>query len=792
MLKNYLLVAFRMIQRNKLFSFINILGLAIGMAAFILIMLWVKDELSFDRFHENSEQICRLITYTDQGGKPFKAAVGPAPVGKYLMENIPEIINYTTFRPYTDNMLVRIDPDDSTQNSKAFYESKRIFVDSNFFDVFSFKLLQGEVGQLMKDPHTIAISKTMADKYFGEQDPIGHTLQLFDRSNFVIVGIFMDVPENSHLQFDFVIPFEIMNEWGANTEWGNFYYNHYFVLDKDADIEEVSKKVQDVMLALMGDENSIGFYLQALTDIHLKSNMDIDLADSESEVSNDVYYFMVIAFFILLIACINFINLTTAKAAGRAKEVGLRKVVGASRMQLIRQLIGETVIYSILALAASLLLIELFLPMFNEFTGKNLSLFISNPSENIFLLIFLVIFTGFIAGIYPAFYLSSFQSATILKGNYSKKGGAAGIRKLLFIAQISISVLLIIATLVVRDQLNLVNTKDLGFNRENLLHMPGKSSFMDDYQGMKNMLLSDPSILDVSTSSDIPTTTIHLWGSNDWEGKEESEEKLLYFYTTSFDFKETMQISMKEGRFFDVSSDSVNYVINESAAQHMGMEEPLGKWFEHSEQRGRIIGVMEDFHFKSLREVVEPLVIRSGNYFHYVIVRFEPGAETRAIAKLSEVWEYYNPGFPFEYYSLTQDLEELYIEEQRKETLYSTFTLLAIFISCLGLFGLAAFTIEKRTREIAIRKVMGAGASDLIIKLSSSFLKLGILANIIVWPLSWFLMQNWLENFTYRVNINFIFFGYGLIITIIIIMITIAYHLFRMMKTSPVEALKNE
>jgi ABC-type antimicrobial peptide transport system permease subunit len=689
-------------------------------------------------------------------------------------------------------MLVSIDPDDSTKTTQSFYEQNRIFVDSNFFDVFSFKVIQGDPDQLMRDPYSIVITERIARKYFGDDNPIGHTLRLLDRVNFLIIGVCEDVPENSHLKFDFVIPFEILDLWGAQTDWGNFYFNNYFVLEKGANIDTTSAKIQQVMQELMGEDASIGFYLQKLTDIHLRSNMDIDLADSESEISNDVYYFTIIAFFILLIACINFINLTTAKAAGRAKEIGLRKVIGANRAQLIRQLIGETIIYSLLALATSLLLMEFLMPVFNEFTGKHLELFASHSGESILLFIFLIIFTGILAGIYPALYLSSFQSATILKGNYSKKGGAAGIRKLLFIVQIGISVTLIIATLVVRDQLNLVNTKDLGFNRENLMHIPDRGNILNDYQGLRTMLLSDPSITSVSISSDIPTTTIHLWGGNDWEGKENTDEKLLYFYTTSFDFHKTLEIRLKEGRWFDRSSDSNNYVINESAAQHMGMDNPVGKWLQNGDQRGKIIGVMEDFHFKSLREVVEPLVIRTGNYFNYLIVRHEPGSQKRAIDKLRETWEYYNPEFPFEYRSLTQDIEDLYIEEQRKETLYSTFTMLAIFISCLGLFGLAAFTIEKRTREIAIRKVMGAKASDLIVSLSASFLKLGILANVIIWPLAWFFMHSWLENFTYRVNINFIFFFYALLITIAIIMITIAYHLFRVMRTSPVDALKNE
>ena len=792
MVRNFLKITFRNFKRNKLFSIINIIGLSIGMAAFILIMLWVKYELSFDRFHNNSGQIYRLISHTDQGGKPFQAAVSPAPAGKYLMENIPEIINYTTFRPYTDNMLVSIDPEDSTQSVRSFNEKNRIFADSNFFKVFSFPVSRGEPHKLLKDLHSVVISETIAKKYFENTDPVGHTLRFYNKVNLIITGVFKDVPENSHLKFDFIIPFDILKSWSSSTGWGNFYFNNYFLLDKDANIDEVNNKIETVLRELIGEEAHIGFYLQPLTDIHLRSNMDIDLADSESEINNDVYYFTIIAFFILLIACINFINLTTAKAASRAKEVGLRKVIGASRSQIVRQFVGETILYSVLSLGISLLLIELLLPTFNAFSGKNIGLFMSGWEENSALFVVLIIFTGFIAGIYPAYYLSSFQAARILKGDYSQKGGAAGVRKLLFMIQIGISVLLIIATLVVRDQLGLVRTKDLGYNHENLLYLTDRGNLLSNYHSLKANLLEEPAITDVTISSDIPITTIHLWGGNDWEDKEGNDEKLMYVFTTGFDFQKSMQITMKEGRWFEMASDSSAYIINESAAKHMGMEDPLGKWFQNSDNRGRIIGVMEDFHFKSLREKVEPLIIRGKGSYEYLIIKHQEGMEKRASEKMLEVWKVYNPEYPYEYHSLTRELEGLYIQEKRKETLYSTFTLLAIFISCLGLFGLTAFTIEKRTREIAIRKVMGAGASDLIVSLSASFLKLGILANIIIWPVAWYLMHTWLENFTYRVSINFLFFGYGLVMTFGIIMITIAYHLFRVMRTNPVEALKYE
>jgi len=524
----------------------------------------------------------------------------------------------------------------------------------------------------------------------------------------------------------------------------------------------------------------------------LKSNMDIDLANTESEVDNDVYYFTIIAFFILLIACINFINLTTALASGRAKEVGLKKVVGASRPQLIRQFIGETVLYSVLSFVIAILIITFIMPVFSDLTGKDLDLFVSGWQTNFFILLAIVLLTGFLSGIYPAYYLSSFQAASTLKGGTSNKGSATGIRKILFVIQIGITAMLIISTLVVRDQLDLVKTKNLGYNKDNLLYMPARGEILDDRKGMKEFLLADPAIQEVTISSDIPTTTIHLWGANSWEGMEENEEKMFYYYTIDFDFQECMGISLKEGRWFDMVTDSSNYIINESAAFHMGMEEPIGKWFQNGDTKGRIIGVVNDFHFKSLREKVEPLVFRIGRYFNYIIVRHEAGMENRTISKLKETWNEFNPEYPFEHHSLTTDLSNLYIEEQRKENLYSIFTFLAIFISSLGLFGLAAFTIKKRNREIAVRKVLGAGASDLVLSLSSGFVKLGILANIIIWPLTWYIMNNWLGNFTFRVNINLLFFAYALIISLVIILLTITYHLFKAMHANPVEALKYE
>lgn len=791
MFKNIFKVTIRNLKRNTLFSLINITGLSIGMAAFILIAIWVKYELSYDQFHNKSAQIFRLISYTDQGGKPFRAAVSPAPSGKYLVEKVPEILNYTTFRPSTNNMLVKVVSEDSLNVVRSFYETNRIYADSNFFEIFDFPFISGTPDMLQNDPYTIAISESIASKYFKDESPIGRSLNLFNRADFVITSVFKDIPDNSHIKFDFVIPWEIL-ESRSNTNWGHFYFNNYLLVDENADIDEVNMKINEAMKLMLDEGISISFYLQPLHDVHLKSNMDIDLADSESEVDNEVYFLSVIALFILMIACINFVNLSTAKATTRAKEVGLRKVAGATRRQLIRQFIAETVFYTILAFIVSVALLYLVMPYFNALTGKNLGFFAEDWNADLFWLTALILLTGIIAGIYPAYYLSAFHPAKILKGDYAHKAGATGIRKLLFIIQIGISALLIIATLVVREQLELVSSKDLGYDKNNLIYFKNRGNILNDHQGLKETLLTDPSIKSFTTSSDIPTTTIHLWGGLSWEGMEPGEEKLMYFYTTDFDFKSTLNFIIKEGRWFELASDSNNYVINASAARHMGLKDPVGKWFKLDDAQGKIIGVLEDFHFKSLREEVEPLVIRTGEYFNYSIVKYMPGMEQRAIEKLTQTWKELNPEYPFVFHSLTDELDNLYLEEKKKETLYTTFTILALFISCLGLFGLAAYSMEKRHKEIAIRKIMGAKVSDLFLSLSSSFLKLGIVANIIVWPVSWYLMTNWLDNFTYRVNFNFLFFAYTLVATILIILLTVSYHLIKAMNTNPATTLKYE
>ncbi len=789
---NYILTFFKVTIRNfyknKLFTCLNLIGMSMGMTVFILIMLWVKFEMSYDRFHEKGSDIYRLVTRSEINGKSFNSAVTPAICGGYLVERIPEIVGYTTFRPFSNSILVSI-LDDSTSLDKSFYEKDRIYVDSNFFNIFSFPFKYGKPELLHNSPFTVAISESLATKYFGSGDPVGRYLRFSNRKNFVIVGVFKDVPKNSHINFNIVFPWEYLESLGYDMGWDHFYFNNYLLLDKEAHIPDVNKKITNTVIKATQVDNSTNYHLQSLSKVHLKSDMDIDIADSESEVNQDVYYFQVIALFILLIAMINYVNLTTAMASVRVRAIGLRKIIGATNFQLMLQVIGETLIIILFSLFISSLLIELLLPIFDLYSGIDLRNLLYTPFHFLMYL-FLIIFSIVFAGLYPGYYLTSFKAVSVIKDNISEKTGKGGIRKFLFVLQVSISSSLIIMTLIVHDQIIMVQSKGLGYNKENLLIIPVRGDILVDYQELRAKLMEDPSIVNISVSSDIPTTTIHLWGGNAWEGQEEKGSEQFNFYTTDYNFLQTMGLTLKEGRWFEQSTDSVNYVINEAAAKFMGMEKPIGKWFENSNRRGRIIGVVKDFNFKSLREKVAPLIFRAGSNYQYIIMRFQPEMEKQAIKKITEMWDERNTVFPIKYDLLTDQLAQMYVDEHKKETVYKIFTLLAILLSCLGIFGLTAFTLEKRKKEVAIRKVMGAGIHEIVLSLSSSFVKLTIIANIITWPFTWYLMSIWLNTFSFRVNINYFYFVYAFVISMLILSLTIAYHVIIALRTNPADSLK--
>ncbi len=793
MFRSYLSLIIRLIRRNKIFSAINILGLSIGLAISFLIFIWVQDELSFDSFHKYANQIYRVTSETERPEGMFRAVVTPAPTGEYLENEIPEILDHVLLRPLTSKELVEYDPETGGSGTSKHYEDRILCIDSSFFEFFTYGFIAGDPATAPNGTNFIIISENISKKYFGDENPIGKTLSLFNRGwTGTVTGLIEDPPINSHLKFDILLPIGLLSEFGLDTGWDHFYFNNYVRLQPGTDPEALKGKINETLKKVREDSPAqIDFSLQALKDIHLKSEYDIDFKDSSSEINREVSIFSVIAVFILLLACLNFMMLSTARATSRALETGVRKAVGASKQKLVIQFLGESVFFAFLSLIIALLLLQLILPHFNTFTEKNLSL---DPGENlntwgIFLLI--TLFTGLFAGIYPAFFLSSFRPVNMLKDSYSSPGGSSNIRKVLVVLQFTISIGLIIGTLVVHNQLTFIRNLNLGYNKDHLIYLPVRGD-RDDLVLMAGELRNYPGITGLTFSSDIPTNTIHLWGGNTWEGKETDEQVLIHFYTVDYDFIPTLDIEMAEGRNFTLQTDSSNYIFNETAIKVFGIEEPLGKWFDQSGTRGEIIGVIRDFHYKSVHTSVEPLVFRVSNYYRYIIIRLSGDNIPSTLKHVQGLWEDLNPDYPYEFHFLDEALEANYRREAHMGILFNYFAIFAILISCLGLFGLSAFMALQRTREIGIRKVMGASAGNILYILTANFSLLVLIANLIAWPAAWWILNNWLNNFSYRTNIHWWIFPLAALLALSIAVITTSWQAYTAALSNPAETLKYE
>ena len=631
-------------------------------------------------------------------------------------------------------------------------------------------------------------------KYFGEKDPIGKTLSFYNGGVLLTVsGVLKDPPLNSHIQFDIVIPFA--NIFGSNfrTNWGNYYYNGYVQLVHGTDPQVVVQKIEEALKKRSPDSGiSIRIYLQPLRDVHLKSDFDIDYNNSTSEINNNVYIFSLIAVFILLIACLNFINLTTARSGTRAREIGMRKISGASRPRLISQFFGESVFIAIIAYILAIIIILLLLDVFNQLTGKSLNFEQILNIKTILIFLGIAFFAGLVSGIYPALLLSSFEPLRVLKGEVQSNSKKSGFRKILVLVQFSISIILIISVFIVNRQLEYVRKKELGYDKENLVYFPVRGDYNNYYSTFRDRLLQESNIQNVAISSDIPLNTIHLWSGLDWEGKDPDDNTLMNFYTVDYDLIPTLDIRLSEGRNFSLNSDSVNYIINETAARIMGMDEPLNQWFSLNETRGVIIGIVKDFNFKSLRTKVEPLVFRVGEYLNYILIRINENDSQNSISRINAIWDELNPDYPFEYHFLDDDYEQLYIPEIRLGKLFNYFTFLAIFISCLGLLGLVSFMAQQRTKEIGIRKVLGSSVTGIIRLLSMEFTKWVVFANIIAIPIGWFFMNKWLQNFAYRTNMPWWIFVLAAVLVLLTALITTSFQSYQAATTNPADSIRQE
>ncbi|RMD98910.1 MAG: ABC transporter permease, partial [Calditrichaeota bacterium] len=760
MFKHYLKVSIRILFRQKIYTGINITGLAIGVACCILILLYIHDELSYDRFHDKADRIYRVTL--NLGGPVFSnTANTPTVLAPKLKAALPEIANFVRLSPY-DKVTV-------AHGEKRLQESRFFLADPSVFEIFSFKLLRGNQQVALKQPHSVVISETAAHRYFGNEDPVGQELEVVDKGRFVITGIMQDMPVQSHFHADFLA--SLSSEGPVTNPWLSWGYT-YILLPENISAPTFERK----MNAIAGDFDYLGwgikgmkFGLQPLTKIHLHSHLS-----AEIEANGDiryVYLFSALALMILLTAWVNYMNMATARSIQRAQEVGIRKVVGSKRWNLIIQFLGEAVLLSCIAVLLAFILIESFLPFFNELAQKQLTFNLWKDAWLVVGGLGLALFSGLAAGSYPAFYLSSFQPLRILKGMSMHAPGAASFRRFLVLMQFAGASALMTGTVVIYKQLDYIRNKKLGFDKDHVivLHISG-TEIKKQYAVFKNELLKHPAILGTSAASGAPIEGYAL--------KSQLGDLPLQYLMVDADYVPLMGLKIAAGRNFsrEYSADTSAFLLNEAAVQALGWQDPIGRSFSSGFGRktpGPVVGVVINFHNRSLHAPIEPTVFQFfPRYFNTILVKIAPYNISQVLKFLENTWEKFDPHHAFEYSFLDEDIDRLYRSEQRIEKFFFIFSSLAIFIACLGLFGLASFSAERRTKEHGIRKVLGATVVNLVALLSKDFLKLVLLANVVAWPIAWWAMNRWLQNFAYRISIEWWVFALAGGLALVIALLT--------------------
>ncbi|MGD9344850.1 MAG: ABC transporter permease, partial [Candidatus Aminicenantes bacterium] len=781
MFRNYIKTALRNMRKFKGYAFINIAGLAIGIACCILIILWVRDELSFDAFHERADRLYRVVEQQYYaGGELFPVAVTPAPLAPALKDEIPEVVNSVRITR-SPRLLIRYE-------ERTFYENDIILADPSVFGMFSFQLVKGDPDTALNKINSIILSESMATKYFGDQDPLNKVLKIGNMYDLTVTGVMEDIPRNSHLQFNCIIPFEIMKMAGDPLDrWGNNSYFTYVELAQSAEFDSTQDKITG-FLKKHHPQTRTTLHLQPLERIHLYSDFTADVS-GHGDIKY-VYIFSLVALFVLLIACINFMNLTTARSGNRAKEVGMRKVTGAQKRDIVKQFLGESMLFAFIAFLFALGIVLLLLPAFNNLSGKHLSLFTGESLDLLAALIGVALLTGLLSGSYPVLYLSSFQPVTVLKGAVKSGPKSSTFRRVLVIVQFSLSIFLIIATSIIHSQLEYIRNKKLGYEKEHVIYMRIGMNAVRYYEPFKLEALTNPDILGIGWSSQLPAYIVNSTSSVNWPGKDPDESILMHNTAVDYDFIETMKMEIVEGRNFsrEFTTDEKNaFILNEEAARLLGGDSAVGKPFTLWEIEGSVIGVVKNFHFKSLNTRVEPLVIRllKPQPYSYMFVSIRGEDVSQSVKYLEKTWRDIATVFPFEYQFLDEYYDRTYRAEQRMGKLFNAFTALAIFIACLGLLGLASFMAEQRTKEIGIRKVLGASVSNIILLLSREYVLLVAISNLLAWPLAYYFMNKWLENYAYHASINAFIFLASALAALGVALLTVSYQAFKAASSDP-------
>ncbi len=781
----YLKITFRNFLRHKVSSAINLIGLTTGLTCAFFIYLWVQDEFKINKFHEKDDRLFRVMEFQTYSNEVFATNSTPGILAENLKIDFPDI-QYAATTTWISKALLA--------HETTYFRENGYHVGEDFFNIFSYPLLTGSPDQVLKDKTSICISRNVATKFFGSVEAaVGKTLRYEDDRDFIVSGVFENINPKSTYIFDYVLPFEDYkdrNDWV--TRWGNNGPHTFVIIQEGADPAEVTKKIAGYVKSKDEEVETVELFLKKYSEQYLYGGYTNGVPDGGR--IEYVQLFSIIAIFIMVIACINFMNLSTARASKRAHEVGVRKAIGANRRTLVRQYIGEAVLIALFSMVLSVVIAAILLPQFNEITDKSIS--IEFTPQLIIISLVTVILTGVLAGSYPALYLTHFRPVQVLKGEIKSSIGEIWARKGLVVFQFTITIILIVGVIVIHKQTQYAYTKNLGYSQDNLVFFTQDGSITDRREAFFNELRKIPGVASAAgTSHSMISQNSNTFGL-EWRGKVPDTRILFENFRVDYDFQKTMDFQMVQGRWFDkeFGADSSKIVLNEEAVRVMGFtpEEAIGEnirlWEEYDLE---VIGVVKDFHFQSIHRQVDPAFFRLGSTW-LAAVRLEKGREVQAMDQVQEVYESFSPGFIFEYDFLDKNYQELYNSERRIGTLSSYFAGFAILISCLGLFGLASFTAERRIKEIGIRKVLGASVTNIVLMLSKDFTRLVTVSIVIAIPISWYLMREWLSNFAYKINLGVWLFVGAALVSLVIAWLTVSSQALRAANINPAKCLKDE
>ncbi|MFT3705403.1 MAG: ABC transporter permease [Agriterribacter sp.] len=789
MLKNFFKIAWRNLFKSKTYSIINIVGLATSLAACILLLLWVQDEVSFDGFNKKEKDIYRLTAAFDQGGSKNFWGTTPGPIATFGKAEVPEVVSACRI---SDNWHVNI----LKYNNKKFQSTRYGMADASIFSIFDFPLISGNADKPFTDDLSIIVSETTAKKMFGNTDVLGKVLEGDDKNLYHITGVMKDMPSNSSTQYDIIFNFDFQKRnydgkgyWKSlDEDWGNYNYSTFFLLKPNTNADATAQKLTAIHRRNQeGDfTQKLNYILAPLSKVHLYT------PDGKEEGMMIVRVFFIVAVIVLIIACINYVNLVTARATKRAKEISLRKIIGADKLGLFWQFLSESFLLFFIAMLVATLLIYLVMPLYNDISGKAISF---NPFSKNVLLVYgaTLVATLALAGVYPAITLSSFRPLEAMKGKLSGLGTKGTFRKILVVVQFSFSIILIVSTIVIGNQLKYIRQKNLGYDKENIFSFNMRNIY-PHYESVKADLLNQPGVTGVTAAGSDIMNNWSSTGDAEWEGKPAGEMFIINQISVDRNFVSTMGIQLAEGKgFTGTPADSTNYILNEAAVKAMNMKDPVGKSFTFHDKKGTVVAVAKDFHFQNLHKKIEPVILFYNPEWRQLMYVKTTGKDaSKAIAAVDKIWNQYNADYAFDYRFLDNAFENDYKADIRVGKLFNCFAIITILISCLGLFGLVTYTAETKVKEIGVRKVLGASVGSIVNMLSKDFLKLVLVAALIAFPVAYWALHNMMQQYSYRAPVHWWIFAIAGIITLLIALLTISFQAIKAAMTNPVKSLRSE